>query len=121
MNQRRKCFDFLSFGCNRNNKEDIKMNRRKNVPHPGDILSSEFLKKFNVTQLRLSQNLGCSHSKISEILSGKRGISAKTALGLADSFGNEPQYWLSLQSDFDIWEARKTYKKVPRLKKPKIN
>jgi addiction module HigA family antidote len=75
--------------------------------HPGEILREEFLKPMGITAYRLAKETRLSQMRISEILRGKRGISADTALRLARFFGNSPVFWTNLQSQHDL-EVRKS-------------
>ena len=76
-------------------------NRLPNI-HPGEILELEFLEPLNITPYRLSKDIGVSQTRISEILSFKRSITADTALRLSRYFGNSAQFWLNLQAQYDI-------------------
>lgn len=76
--------------------------------HPGDVLSEEFLAPFNLSQNRLAGHLGVPPRRVNEIVLGKRGISADTALRLARFFGNSPSFWLGLQMDYDLEEAQRS-------------
>jgi antitoxin HigA-1 len=73
--------------------------------HPGEILKLEFLKPMNITPYRLSVDIGVTKTRVSEILNGKRRISADTALRLAHYFGNSAQFWLNIQAQYDIRQA----------------
>jgi antitoxin HigA-1 len=79
------------------------MEKLTNV-HPGEILLEEFLKPMNISAYRLSKDLEIPQTRISQILKGKRRITADTALRLSSYFGNSPKFWLGLQDDFDIEE-----------------
>lgn len=70
--------------------------------HPGEILQEEYLEPLGVSQYRLAQVVGVSPRRINEIVHGKRGISADTALRLARYFGTSERFWLNLQSRYDI-------------------
>ena len=70
--------------------------------HPGEVLLEEFLKPMGLSQNRLALDIGVHARRINEIVLGKRGISADTALRLARYFGNSPQFWLGLQRDYDL-------------------
>ncbi|AFL84846.1 addiction module antidote protein, HigA family [Belliella baltica DSM 15883] len=72
--------------------------------HPGEILLFEFLEPLEITPYRLSKDLKIPQTRISEILKGRRRITADTALRLSKYFGNSPKFWLGLQDDFDIEE-----------------
>ena len=79
------------------------MNRLANV-HPGEILLEEFLKPMEITAYRLSKSIGIPQTRTSQILKGKRGITADTALRLSKYFGTSPKFWLGLQDDYDLEE-----------------
>ncbi len=79
------------------------MKKDKLAPvHPGDVLLEEFLIPMGLSQNRLALNIGVHPRRINEIVLGKRRITAETALRLARYFGNSPQFWLGLQSDYDL-------------------
>lgn len=82
------------------------MERLANI-HPGKILSEEFLEPFGITAYRLSKELYIPQTRISQILKGRRRITADTALRLAKYFGNSAQFWMGLQDDYDLEEERK--------------
>jgi addiction module HigA family antidote len=79
----------------------------KKQRHPGRILLEQFMKARGLSQNALARELGVPPRRINEIILGKRGISADTALRLARHFGNSPHYWMQLQAEFDLAEARK--------------
>ena len=72
--------------------------------HPGEILDKEFLMPLNITAYRLSREIKIPQTRLSEIIKGKRRITADTALRLSKYFGNSPQFWLGLQNDYDLEE-----------------
>ncbi len=79
------------------------MNKDKIPPiHPGEILMEEFLKPMNISQYRLAKDISVPPRRINEIVHGERGITANTALRLGRYFGISPQFWLNLQSHFDL-------------------
>ena len=73
--------------------------------HPGEILLEEFLHPMDISQYRLAKNISVSQRRISEITQGKRSITADTALRLGRYFGMEAQFWLNLQSRYDLLQA----------------
>jgi addiction module HigA family antidote len=79
------------------------MGRLKNI-HPGEILLEEFLIPLEITAYRLSKDIGIPQTRVSEIIKGRRRITADTALRLSIYFGNSARFWLGLQDDFDIEE-----------------
>jgi len=78
----------------------------KNI-HPGEVLLEEFLKTFGISQNRLGREIGMSPRAINEIVHGKRSITANSALRLAKYFGTSPEFWLNLQTSYDLEEASK--------------
>ena len=81
------------------------MDRLRNI-HPGEVLQQEFLEPFDITAYRLAKEIKIPQTRISQILQGRRRITADTALRLSEFFGNSPQFWLGLQDDYDLEEER---------------
>lgn len=92
------------------------MERLHNI-HPGEVLMEEFLEPLNITAYRLAKDTFIPQTRISEILKGRRRISADTALRLAKYFGTTAKFWLGLQDDYDIEEEK--LKKSEELKEIK--
>ena len=84
------------------------MKKPKTLPHihPGEILNEEFILPLSVTQYRVSKEIGIPPKRINEIVHGKRAITADTALRLGKYFGNSAQFWMNLQSQFDLESQR---------------
>ena len=78
--------------------------KKLNNIHPGEILQEEFLIPLKISAYKLSKDINIPQTRISEILKGKRRITADTALRLSNYFGNSAKFWLGLQDDFDIEE-----------------
>ena len=74
--------------------------------HPGEVLLEEFLKPWGVSQNSLARAVSVPPRRINEIVHGKRSISADTAVRLSQFFGTSEKFWLGLQDDFDLEEAR---------------
>ena len=74
--------------------------------HPGEVLLEEFLKPMGISQNRLAREISVPPRRINEIVLGKRAITSDTALRLARYFGTSERFWLGLQVDFDLEEAR---------------
>lgn len=74
--------------------------------HPGVILKDELV-ELDISPTELARQLSVPTNRISQIINGKRAITGDTALRLGRWFGNEPQFWLNLQSQFDIAVAEK--------------
>lgn len=84
-----------------------------NPVHPGEVLQEEFIKPLGLSQNRLALAIGVPARRVNEIVLGRRGITADTALRLARFFGNSPQFWLGLQADYDLDMVRRAL--GPRL------
>jgi addiction module HigA family antidote len=77
-----------------------------NPVHPGEILLEDFLKPLSISQYRLAKTIHVPVRRVNEIVLGRRGISADTALRLGRFFNTTPQFWLNLQSRFELDKAR---------------
>jgi addiction module HigA family antidote len=80
--------------------------RLRNI-HPGEVLLEEFLKPMDISQNAIARAIGVPPRRINEIVLGKRGSTADTAIRLAKHFGTSEQFWMGLQADYDLEEARK--------------
>jgi antitoxin HigA-1 len=76
--------------------------------HPGEILFEDFLKPMQMSQHHLAQAIGVPPCRINEIVHGKRGVTADTALRLGRFFGMEAQFWMNLQTRYDLETTRET-------------
>ena len=74
---------------------------------PGEILKEEFLTEYGLSQNQLAKAIGISPNRIAEIVNNRRRITADTALQLSLYFGNSPEFWLNLQSHYDLKMARR--------------
>ena len=70
--------------------------------HPGEVLMEDFIAGFGITQHKLAVSIGVPPRRINEIVHGKRAITADTALRLGRYFGVDPQFWLNLQTQYDL-------------------
>jgi len=87
--------------------------------HPGEILREEFLKPMGISINRLAREIVVPPGRISEIVNGRRGITADTALRLSQFFGTSAELWLGLQSDYDLRVTRqKVGKEIARRIEP---
>ncbi len=77
---------------------------------PGAMLKEEFLAAYDLSQSRLAKAIGISPNRIAEIVNNRRRITADTALRLSLYFGNSPEFWLNLQSHYDLKKARRNLK-----------
>src|SRR5271166_3065800 len=77
---------------------------------PGEMLKEEFLFEYGLSQNRLAKAIGISPNRITEIVNGRRRITADTALRLGLYFGNSAEFWMNLQGHYDLKMARKNLK-----------
>ena len=87
------------------------MNKKRNgmrtwIIHPGEILREEFLKPMKITPYELAKRLHVPVPRINDIVREKRGITADTAVRLARFFGTTEQFWMNLQSSYEVREAK---------------
>lgn len=76
---------------------------QKNPPiHPGEILLEEFIKPLKLTQYRVAKDINVPARRINEIVHGERAVTADTALRLARYFGMSPEFWLNLQTHYEL-------------------
>ena len=78
------------------------MGKKQPPVHPGEILMEEFLKPMGISQYRVSKDTGMPPRRVNEIVHGLRAVTANTALRLARYFGTSAQFWMNLQSHFDL-------------------
>ena len=81
------------------------MDRLDNI-HPGEILKLDFLDELEITSYRLAKDIGVPQTRISQIIHGKRPITLDTAVRLSRYFNTSAQFWLNLQSHYDLEELR---------------
>jgi addiction module HigA family antidote len=74
--------------------------------HPGEMLLEEFLKPLEITQAEAAEKMGISANRLNEVIRGKRGVTADTALRLAKLLKTSPEFWLNLQNAWDLYHAR---------------
>ena len=92
--------------------------KKLTYPSPGNLLLTEFIQPMDLTQYRVAKDCGIAHSAMTQIIRGKRTITAETALRLGCYFGTTPQFWLNLQTEYDLRQARKTHAEIERQVKP---
>jgi addiction module HigA family antidote len=87
------------------NGQDLSHSNKLPPIHPGEILNAEFLLPMKITQYRLAKAIGVDARRIHAIVRGQRSITAETALLLSRFFGNSAQFWMGLQSQYDLETA----------------
>ena len=80
--------------------------------HPGEMLLEEFLKPLGITQSDFAKHLGWTYTRINEIVNGRRGVSADTALAFSEAFKMDAEFWINLQVTWDLWHAKQKHKPV---------
>ena len=86
--------------------------RPPNPIHPGEMLLKEFLKPKNVSQRAFAKKLGWTTAKLNELIKGKRGITADSALDLSTALKTTPELWMNLQMYFDLAQAEDRRKRA---------
>jgi addiction module HigA family antidote len=84
-----------------------RLSSRRAPAHPGYFLDTRYLKPLGISQQALATALGISRRRVNELIRGHRGISADTAVRLGRYFGNDPAFWMQLQTDWDLHAAVK--------------
>jgi antitoxin HigA-1 len=74
--------------------------------HPGEMLVEEFLNPLGVTQVQFAKHLGIPLQRVNEIVLGKRGVTPETALLFSSALRTSPEFWINLQSSYDLARAR---------------
>jgi antitoxin HigA-1 len=82
------------------------MPKHRRPTHAGEILLEEFLKPLDLTQVQAAEKMGISLNRMNELIRGKRGVTADTALRLAKLLKTTPEFWLNLQNAYDLYEAK---------------
>ena len=77
----------------------------KNPFHPGEMLLEEFLEPRGMSQAEFARQLGWTKARLNELIRGKRGITAESALDLAEALGTSAKLWMNLQSTYDLYRA----------------
>jgi addiction module HigA family antidote len=86
--------------------ENMVLPQERVATHPGEVLLEEYIKPLGLTQATLAKELGISANRLNELVRGKRGITADTALRLSRRFRTSPELWMNLQSAYELTEAR---------------
>ena len=86
------------------------MRQLKNI-HPGEVLQEEFLEPMGISVYRIAKETGLSPTRLGQIIRGKRGITVETAIKIGRFLNTGPEFWMNLQSLYDIEEAKRRYSK----------
>ncbi|MEH6822467.1 MAG: HigA family addiction module antitoxin [Motiliproteus sp.] len=79
-----------------------------NPPHPGEFIESIYMEPYGVSCRSLARHLGVAASTLSRVLKAKSAVSPEMALRLSKVLGRSPESWLSMQGNYELWQARKT-------------
>lgn len=90
------------------------MKKLKNV-HPGEILKLDFLDEMNITPYALAKAIGVDQTRVSQLIKGSRRLSADTALRLGKYFNVSPEFWLNIQTRFDLEEEKEHNKEYNKI------
>lgn len=88
--------------------------------HPGEILKYHHIEPLGLTVTETAKGLGVSRNQLSALLNGRAGVSPEMAVKLSEAFGTSPELWINLQSQYDIWHAKRTVsrEKIRRFSLP---
>lgn len=91
----------------------------KNRPptHPGEMLLKEFLIPMGLSQKEFSEHLRWTYARLNEIINAHRDVTADSALSLGEAFNMEPEFWLNLQNNWDLWHAKQLHNPIKPLKR----
>ena len=93
------------------------MRQLKNI-HPGEVLQEEFLEPMGISVYRIAKETGLSPTRLGQIIRGNRGITAETAIKIGRFLNTGPEFWMNLQSLYDIEEAKRRYGKEAKAIHP---
>ena len=81
--------------------------KHRSPTHPGEMLLTEFLQPIGLSQVQLAARMGVPVQRVNTLVNSKRGVTAETAWLLADALGTSPEFWMNLQTAWDLWHAAK--------------
>ena len=80
------------------------------------MLLKEFLEPLGISQVELARHMRWTYARLNEIVKGRRGITAASALTLGEALGTGPEFWLNLQRDWDLWHIQRAHRHVPLIR-----
>lgn len=89
--------------------------RNRPPTHPGEMLLHEYLAPRRITQVELAARMGVPIQRVNTLVNGKRGVTAETAILLAEALETTPEFWMGLQASFDLWHALRQREKKKAL------
>lgn len=91
--------------------------KKRPPTHPGQMLLNEFLEPLELSQKDFATHLGWTYARLNEIINARRGVAAESALAFSDAFKMEPEFWLNLQRDWNLWHAMRKHKNIKAIDK----
>ncbi|MBI1731798.1 MAG: HigA family addiction module antidote protein [Gammaproteobacteria bacterium] len=91
--------------------------KKRPPTHPGEMLIREYLEPMGVSQRKFAAHLGWTYARLNEIVNGRRGVSAESALAFGEALRTGPEFWMNLQRDWDLWHLLRGRERVPPLRK----
>ncbi|MEE8484411.1 MAG: HigA family addiction module antitoxin [Nitrospinota bacterium] len=89
--------------------------KKRPPTHPGEMLLKEFLEPLGIMQVEFARHLKWPYARLNEIVNGKRGVTADSALSFGEALKTGPEFWLNLQRDWDLWHEKKKHRGVRPL------
>jgi len=89
--------------------------KKRPPTHPGEMLLKEFLEPMGITQVKLAAHLRWPFARLNEIINGKRGVTAESALALGEALGTGAEFWMNLQQNWDLWHSLQDHERVKQL------
>ena len=86
--------------------------KKRKPTHPGEMLLKEFLEPRGISQAEFARHLGWTYARLNEIINGRRGVTASSALTFADAFEMEAEFWMNLQRDWDLWQELENHNHI---------
>lgn len=97
----------------------IMISKKRPPAHPGEILFKDFLEPLGLSQKEFAEHLGWTYPRLNEIINIRRGVTADSALAFGEAFGIKPEFWLNLQVQWDLWQAKQTHSPVKLIAQAK--
>lgn len=88
--------------------------------HPGQVLLEDFLHQRKISQTDLADHLGWTYARLNEIINGRRGLTADSALALSEAFETEAEFWMDHKRDWELWVAKKEHVKIKPFRKSNL-
>jgi addiction module HigA family antidote len=88
---------------------------RRAPSHPGEVFEEDFRKPSGLSQAEAARRMGMSTNRLNELVKGKRGVTAETAILFGEMTGTSPEFWLAMQTKHDLWKAYQLAGKVKRI------